>query len=219
MPKLSRTPDEMRRLKILIAVPTYENIYPDTFKSIFDLDPAGHILAFEFVRGYDCATARNNIVDLGRAIEADYILMVDNDVVLPKETIRYLTEELVDVCLGYYPHRSFDPVFDGRSSVCKLGEFNYLKQFTSEELKELKENDIHRIQVHGGGMGCGLIKTSLFDKLDYPWFRWVNYPDEVHGVLSEDLYFCEQCGLRKIPIWVDTRISCGHLFRHTQWMD
>ena len=25
-------------MKILIAVPTYENIYPDTFKSIYDLD-------------------------------------------------------------------------------------------------------------------------------------------------------------------------------------
>ena len=40
---------------ILIAVPTFENIYPDTFKSIYDLDIEGHDVQFEFVRGYDCA--------------------------------------------------------------------------------------------------------------------------------------------------------------------
>ena len=38
-------------MKILIAVPTFENIYPDTFKSIYDLDKAGHDLGFEFVEG------------------------------------------------------------------------------------------------------------------------------------------------------------------------
>ena len=37
-------------MKILIAVPTYENIYPDTFKSIYDLDSGGHELYFESVR-------------------------------------------------------------------------------------------------------------------------------------------------------------------------
>ncbi len=41
--------------KILIAIPTFENIMPETFKSIYDLDPCGNELSFEFVKGYDCA--------------------------------------------------------------------------------------------------------------------------------------------------------------------
>ena len=48
-------------MKILIAVPTYETIFPDTYKSIWDMDKCGHEVQFEFVRGYDVATARNNI--------------------------------------------------------------------------------------------------------------------------------------------------------------
>ena len=28
--------------RILIAVPTFETIYPDTYKSIWDLDKGGH---------------------------------------------------------------------------------------------------------------------------------------------------------------------------------
>ena len=48
-------------MKILIAVPTFESIFPDTYKSIFDMDKGGHEVLWEFVRGYDCATARNRM--------------------------------------------------------------------------------------------------------------------------------------------------------------
>ena len=59
--------------RILIAVPTFENIYPDTFKSIYDLDIEGHDVQFEFVRGYDCATAINRIAQIALDIRADYV--------------------------------------------------------------------------------------------------------------------------------------------------
>ena len=59
-------------MKILIAVPTFENIYPDTFKSIYDLNTEGHEVLFEFVRGYDCATARNRIAQMAIDKNTDY---------------------------------------------------------------------------------------------------------------------------------------------------
>ena len=34
--------------KILIAVPTFENIYPDTFKSIYDLDKGDNEVIFNY---------------------------------------------------------------------------------------------------------------------------------------------------------------------------
>ena len=92
-------------MRILIAVPTFENITPDTFKSIYELDTCGNEVGFDFVRGYDCATARNHIVMEAKDSGADYVLMVDNDVVLPDDVIRNFTEELTDVCLGFYAHR------------------------------------------------------------------------------------------------------------------
>lgn len=49
--------------KILIAIPTFENIMLETFKSIYDLNDCGHELTFEFIKGYDCARARNDIVN------------------------------------------------------------------------------------------------------------------------------------------------------------
>lgn len=202
-------------MKILIAVPTYENIMPDTFKSIYDLDKAGQECVFDFVRGYDCATARNNIAQEALNISADYVFMVDNDIVMPSDILVRMLEDRKDVCLGYYPHRNAENLYDGKTSVCRLGEYNYTQQIHAVELKALAENGIRKLQIHGGGMGCALINTDLFRRFEYPWFDWVNYQNR--GILSEDLYFCELCGKAGVPIYTDTMAGCGHLFRRVQW--
>lgn len=208
---------------ILIAVPTYENIYPDTFKSIYDLDKGGNETVFEFIRGYDCAAARNRIILRAKDLGAEYVLMVDNDVVLPKDALTNLLEENKDVCLGYYAHRDVDNIYRGRTCVCKIADergqkyFNYPleSEYTSKELLDLKEQGKYKIQIHGGGMGCALIKMSVIKKLKYPYFSWVLYNNQ--RMLSEDLYFCEELKKKGIPIYADTRVGCGHLLRHIQW--
>ena len=212
-------------MKILIAVPTFENIYPDTFKSIFDLDKAGHEVGFEFVRGYDCATARNKIAQLSLDGGYDYVLMVDNDVVLPRDALINLTDDLKNICLGYYAHRDTDNIYRGRTCVCKLYQpdglayYNYPleSEYTAEELQELRNSGMHKIQIHGGGMGCAFISTAMFRRLAYPWYDWVNYKDANRGMLSEDLYFCELCKKAGVPVFSDTRVGCGHLLRRVQW--
>lgn len=206
-------------MRILIAVPTFETIYPDTFKSIWELDKAGHEVDFDFVRGYDCATARNAIAQ--RAINGgyDYVLMVDNDVVLPRTVLVDMLDDPKDVCLGYYAHRGADNVYRSRMSVCKLGWFNYPteSQYMASELAEIKEKGVHKIVIHGGGMGCALIRTDVFRTLSYPWYDWVNYNDSQRGMLSEDLFFCEKCRKANILIHTDTRAGCGHILRRIQW--
>ena len=116
-------------MKILIAVPTFETIYPDTYQSIWNLDKGENEVDFEFVRGYDVATARNRIAQMAVDRNADYVLMVDNDVVLPKNTLTLLLEDAKDVCLGYYPHRGADNRYDGNTCIWKLyyadGNANY----------------------------------------------------------------------------------------------
>lgn len=206
-------------MKILIAVPTFENIYPDTFKSIYDLDKGGHDVRFTYVRGYDCATARNRIAQTALDVGADFVLMVDNDVVLPKDALINLLDGIEDVCIGYYAHRDTDNVYRGRTCVCKLGWFNYPleSEYTAQELAKLRENGEYKVQIHGGGSGCALIRTEVFQNLKYPWYDWVNYNDNNRGMLSEDLYFCEKCHKAGIHVYTDTRVACGHMLRRIQW--
>lgn len=214
-------------MKILIAVPTFENIYPDTFKSIYDLDTTGHETEFEFVRGYDCATARNHIAQMSLDKGADYVLMVDNDVVLPQDALQNLLDDPKKVCLGFYAHRDADNIYRGRTCVCKLYDdkgvkyFNYPleSEYMAEELRTMRDSSQYKVQIHGGGMGCALIYTDVFRKIEYPWYDWVNYKNGHRGMLSEDLYFCEACRKKGIPIYTDTRAVCGHLLRRIQFAD
>ena len=212
-------------MKILIAVPTFETIYPDTYKSIWDLDKDGHEVLFESVRGYDVATARNKIASKAMELEADYVLSVDNDITLPKNALKLLLEDAKDVCLGYYAHRGPDNVYSGRTCICRLKDadgneyYHYPleSEYTAAEMKTMADAGETKIEVHGGGMGCALIKTDVFRKASYPWYDWVNYGDANKGMLSEDLYFCCLCRNYGIRIYSDVRVGCGHLMRYLQW--
>lgn len=214
-------------MKILIAVPTFESIYPDTFKSIYDLDVVGHEVSFEFVRGYDCATARNRIAKIALDKGVQYVLMVDNDVVLPKDALVNLADDLKAVCLGFYAHRDSDNIYRGRTCVCKMRDkigneyFNYPldSEYTANELRKMRESNKFKIRIHGGGMGCAFINTEVFRRISYPWYDWINYKDNNKGMLSEDLYFCEQCKAHGIPIYTDSRVNCGHMLRRVQFAD
>ena len=145
--------------------------------------------------------------------------MVDNDVVLPKDALVNLLDDPKDVCLGYYAHRDTDNIYRGRTCVCKLGYFNYPleSEYTAEELSDLRTSGTNKLEIHGGGMGCALIRTEVFRTLKYPWYDWVNYADKHRGMLSEDLFFCEKCKAGRIKIYTDTRVGCGHMLRHVQW--
>ena len=214
-------------MRILIAVPTFETIYPDTYKSIWDLDKGGHEVLFDSVRGYDVATARNRIAQKAIDLETDYVLMVDNDVSLPKDALTLLLEDAEEVNLGYYAHRDTDNIYRGNTCICKLRDkdgkeyYHYPleSEYSAKEMRRMKEAGMGKIVVHGGGMGCALIRTDVFRTLSYPWYDWVNYGDANRGMLSEDLYFCSLCRTSGIKIYADVRVACGHLMRHVQWPD
>ena len=193
--------------KILIAIPTFENIMPETFKSIYDIDSCGNELSFEFVKGYDCARARNEIVRLALEGGFDYIFMVDADMYVPKDTLQKLLEYPTEICLGLCPRKNTKV---GKTCIYKIGQINYEDAYTYHDLPKKD-----RVMVHGGGLACALIKTSIFKNLTYPWFRYVTYQDG--SELSEDLYFCLQAEANGYKIYVDTRVRCGHATRYFQF--
>ena len=213
---------------VMIAVPTYETITPDTFKALWDMGGKNdYLCAFEFVRGYDCAAARNNIAKRALEIGADYVMMVDSDVTVPCDALINLISHDVDVCSGYYMHRdSSTNAVTECTCICKLLKpdgshyFGYPleSEYTAQELRELRENGVNLIEIHGGGMGCILIKTSVFEEVPYPWFDWVDYGKGI-GMLSEDLFFCESCRNEGIKIYADTRVACGHMMRRIEYVN
>lgn len=193
-------------MKILIAVPTFETIQPEVFKAIYDLRPAGHELHFDFVKGYDCAVARNRIGVLAQDGGYDYVLMVDSDTIIPPDTLELMLDTDVDVCLGVCPRKNTK---EGKTAMIKLGGKAYHDSYFYNELPNEKT------LVKGGGFACALVRSYVFTQIDYPYFQYVTNQD--CSTLSEDFYFCQQCRMYDINIWMDPRVKCGHLARYYQY--
>ena len=203
--------------RILIAVPTFESIDPDVFKAIYNLHIPGRIdkVDFDFVRGYDCAKARNDISQKAIDGDYDYVLMVDSDTVIPDYTLASFFEtDPGALLLGIYPRKDGShktELFSFSSS-----DYTEVNRYGMNELKQMCDiHDAYRVKVMGGGFGCALINVNLLRKLPKPWFLYVTYPNG--QTLSEDLYFCEQMHRIGADIKVDTRVFCGHVTKYTRY--
>jgi len=211
-------------MRVLIAIPTFENISPDTFKSVWDMDKGGHECLFDFVRGHDCAAARNKIAAKAQESGADWLLMVDGDVTVPKDALLNLLSHDVDCVGGFYLRRNEANMPSDLTCAYKLldehgrAHFNYTLEssYAKGELSDMRERGEYLVEIHGCGMGCILVRTDVFGRIGYPWFKWINYPNGRRDVLTEDLYFCEELRNAGIPRYLDTRVACGHLFRRIE---
>ena len=195
--------------KILISVPTFENILPDTFKSIYGLQrPEGFYTLFNFVRGYSCARARNLIAREAMEGGYDYVLMVDSDMILPSNALVSMLKDDVDLCLGCYPRKN---TRDGIFELFKTGQKDFVATYKYDELCACKG----KIDVKGGGFGCALIRVDAMRALAKPLFKYVEY--DSGDVLSEDNYFCSQMTRAGFKVQADTDVMCGHSIRGFQW--
>ena len=195
-------------MRILIAVPTFESVRPETFKSIYGLRvPEGCIAMFDFVRGYDCARARNLIAKEALEGGFDAVLMVDSDMVLPSDALALLAEGDCPVVLGTYPRRGET----AGSEVFLTG----MRDFTDANRVRFADMPDSRFEAKGGGMGCALIRAEALRAVPRPWFLYVEY--DGGEVLSEDNYFCDACARAGLRIEADGRVRCGHVSATTLW--
>ncbi|WP_407374895.1 hypothetical protein [Methanobrevibacter sp.] len=194
----------MEKGKILIAVPTFENIKPQCFKSIFGLtNPKNFNLYFDYVKGYDCARARNEIAKLAIKHNFDYVLMIDSDVSVPKETVNKLLDCKTDVALGWY--------YKKRTKTDETVIFDFGKDFTGKNMiygETLYERE-DPFEIKGGGLGISLVNVNVFRKMPYPYFKYVIYDNDT--ILSEDLYFCNEARKYGMQIKCNPSVKGGHI--------
>lgn len=195
-------------MKILIAIPTFENIAPQTFKSIYDLYSGGHDISFEYITGYDCAKARNMI---GRKTVEDHydaVLTVDSDMEIPKDALISLISADVPVAMGWYLRRIKGGPSDGRTS---LHMENFSKAMSVDEVASHDKP----FKVLGGGFGCVLVKRDVFMQVEYPWFVYENRGNG--SFKSEDFVFCSACHDNGIDIVAVPSVRCGHVMKYVQY--
>ena len=196
---------EMEKGKILIAVPTFETIKPECFKSIYGLkNPENFNLFFDYVKGYDCARARNEIVKLALNYNFDYVLMIDSDVNVPRQTVNNLLACKSDIALGWY--------YKKRTTSDETVIYDFGKDFTNKNMiygETLWQLD-DPIEVKGGGLGISLVNVNVFRQMKYPYFKYVIYDDDT--VLSEDLFFCNKARDHGMKIKCNPNVKGNHIY-------
>lgn len=202
--------------KILIAITTAETVYHETMESIFNLQRTEDMqVGLKVIHSYDVANGRTELVHIAQANKVDYIFFVDSDVILPRGALIKLIQANKDVALGTYPRKD-DKTF--------LSDNPYTTLYRhSEKNKEcfcpywLPQNELPKegvIPVDCGGLGCALIKMSVFETIKAPWFVFVkenaNLAEGAYCI-GEDMYFFRECLKYNIQPYAEGSVRCGHI--------
>ena len=117
---------------------------------------------------------RNTIALRALELDCTHLIFLDCDMVYPRDTITRLL--------------SHDKEIVGALTFKRCPDFNPLC-YSGEPYKMIQIDPIPEelFEVTATGTGCLMIKTHVFENLEYPWFEFVNRDGNLVG---EDINFC-----------------------------
>jgi GT2 family glycosyltransferase len=184
-------------MKTLIAIPTSRDIEIQCAASIIGMD-RGRIGVF-CPQSYSIDASRNLIVQHALEIGYDYIMWVDSDMILPKNTLTTLMSHNKDIVSGVYAYK----ILGGENAVAKRFKKDAVDTYEDIPLKEIRESE-QLMEIDGVGFGCVLTKVDVFRNIKKPWFRY-------SPAMGEDIYFCRKAQAKGYKVYLDTSILCGHI--------
>ena len=144
--------------------------------------------------------ARNKLIEQALDRKCDYIWLIDSDSLIQPGTFEKLMSHDADFVSGLYFSKGYP--FHPIVRVEKDGVSTYLHDIEFGKVYE----------VQGVGLGCALLKASVFDGLEKPYFKF-EYKKLENGMLdkvSEDIFLCNLLRKKGVKILLDTNIVVGH---------
>lgn len=195
-------------MKIKVIIPYYLE-YRTAIKGLHELIHCkDHTFEITPVRSYDPGFARNSGIKTSskkcQAIQGvyDYVLFIDSDIGFNLQQVLNLLEQDKDIISGAYIRRDRQEMFN-----CGMWKEDIPGAIYYDLNKET--TGLHKVDFVGGGFL--LCKSSVFPKIEYPWFRRVLVGDDVlQEEIPEDYGFC--LGARKagFELWVDCDVQVYH---------
>lgn len=185
-------------MKTLIAIPCMDNVAAPFAHSLATMEKAGECVISMNISSliYD---ARNQLAAQALKAEADYILWLDSDMIVPPDVIPRMLKHMEDgkdfVSGIYFRRRApFAPVLYSRIDREGHADFNDYPEDTVFE-------------IAGAGFGCCMTRVSMLEDIALNFKDWFT-PFNNYG---EDLSFCLralECGYK---LYCDSTIKCGHV--------
>ena len=147
---------------------------------------------------------KNKMVEIAKEQKATHMLIIDPDMVFPDWGLLQLLEDDKDIVGANYNMRGQHDTQEVRISTVKFTDKqgNYIPKAAKDIPKQLFE-------CAGLGTGFMLIKMSVFDKLEKPYF--VLREDADGQLYTADMNFCKAAVAAGFKVWCDPTIGMGHI--------
>lgn len=185
-------------MRTLIAVPCMDQVAAPFAHSLATLEKEGECLISMNISSliYD---ARNRLATQALKVNADYILWLDSDMIVPPDTLIRMLRHMEagkDFVSGIYFRRRapFAPVIYSRVDREGHADFN-----------DYPEDSV--FEIAGAGFGCCMTRVSMLEDIALNFRDWFT-PFNNYG---EDLSFCLRALESGYKLYCDSTIKCGHV--------
>lgn len=185
--------------KVLIGITSEGTVELDMMNGVADLCRRDDTTLVTF-KGRPLDHVRNNMARvLLENAGFTHLLMLDCDMGFPANLLTRLLELNAPVVSGLYAG------IIGSQLLWVCGNWGEDGKVHFYEWLDLGREPF---EADCSGAGCLLIRREVFERLEYPWFRFEESKDG--GLISEDIYFCRKLNAAGMKVTVNPKILCRH---------
>jgi hypothetical protein len=183
---------------VSILVPTKDMLYSHFSYSLSNMIKLTTLMGIDTHLLFDSSTIlinqRERLIDQAISLNSEWVLWLDSDMMFPPTTLIRLLSHNQDVIACNYMKRGY-PFKTVTYSDLSNWE-NWIPITYSDEL----------IDAEATGMGCLLMKTSIFNKLKKPYFEY-SYQKEHNDWLGEDFTLFKKLNKLGYQLKIDMNLS------------
>ena len=159
---------EGKPTSVSILVPTRDTVYSHFSYSLGNLIKTTTLMGIEVHLFFDASTIlinqRENLINQAIEVKSEWALWLDSDMMFPPTTLLRLLAHNQDIVACNYMKRSYP-----FKSVAFMDTNDWESWVPLQSEDEL-------LTVDAIGMGCVLMRTSVFEKLNRPYFEYTYQP-------------------------------------------
>jgi hypothetical protein len=194
-------------MRIKVCIPYYLH-YEDCLPGLNELvHCTEHDFIVSIAQGYDPAQGRNALITDSQKIKQtdfgkyDYHLFIDSDIIFTLDNVLHMIACDKEIVTGLYIQRDKPEFY----AVGFWGEI------MGNIATRLAPGAWGVIQVDTAPGGMLLVKTPVFAKMDYPYFRrYMIVNGDCQSECTEDNGFSMNARLSEVEIWADCHVIVKH---------
>lgn len=201
---------------VVIATPTRNENDPISTNLDSLLILRGYKSQFKRISGFPVDQARNILANESVKLGSEFLLFIDNDIVLPQNALTQMLEIMADDKDHEIGAVTGDYLLKGKVSHSSFLQLN--NEGIVTELNRIDNNDKIIDSNWLIGLGCCLIRTEVFRQIRQPYFQCyspklndVGMTMEEDGGINEDAHFTELLLMNGYKVKIVRDLKCLHI--------